>query len=204
MNQETLARITTLVGSKRIAEGVLRYLGSVREMPTVENIRKALNVTPTTARKIRAIAELSGDFLMDTMPVHMNNPHLVAGYLSDLKNAPTEHVVALSVASDNTLIRRHECSTGATNRATVDPCIVFSGPVQDKARSVIVAHNHPSGSVEFSHSDYDFTEQLVKAGRLLNIRVLDSIVISHRGIKSMRAERPEMFADPKPSQEPKA
>jgi len=204
MDKETLAQISTIVGSKRIAEGAVAYLSMCREIPDEGKVCRALHVSPLTARKICAVAALSGKFLLDTVPVHVNNPALVAGYLSDLKFAPTEHVVVLSVASDNTLIKRHECSSGASNRATVDPCTVFSGPVQDKARSIIVAHNHPSGSVEFSNSDYDFTEQLVKAGRLLNIRVLDSIVISHRGIKSMRAERPEMFAEPKPSQEPKA
>ena len=201
MNQEIVALITPIVGSRRIAEGAVEYLSTCREMPDEAKVCKALHVTPTTARKICAIAELSGKFLMDTMPVHVSNPYMVASRLSDLKYAPTEHVVVLSVASDNTLIKRHECSSGSCNRSTVDPCVVFSGPVQDKARSIIVAHNHPSGSIEFSNSDYDFTEQLVKAGHLLNIRVLDSIVISHRGMKSMRTERPEMFADPKPSQE---
>ena len=202
MSNETIELISTIVGSKRIAEGAVAYLSMCREMPDEAAVCKALHVTLITARKICAAAALSGQFLLDTVPVCLNNPARVASYLCDLKFAPTEHVVVLSVASDNTLIKRYECSTGATNRATVDPCIVFSGPVKDKARSIIVAHNHPSGNVEFSDSDYDFTEQLVKAGHILNIRVLDSIVISHRGVKSMHAERPEMFADPKPTQEP--
>lgn len=58
------------------------------------------------------------------------------------------------------------------------------------------AHNHPSGSLEFSKQDYLFFEGLADAGRLLNIRVLDSMVISRQGFVSMRHLAPEIFARP--------
>lgn len=63
----------------------------------------------------------------------------------------------------------------------------------DDAKYEIVAHNHPSGNLKFSENDYLFSEGLAETGRLLNIRFLDSMVISRRGFVSMRREYPEIF-----------
>jgi len=193
MNKELIKLMTTILGSKRIAEGAVAYLSMCRAVPSEEDVRKALRVNPLIARKIVAAVKLTGEFLLDTVPVSVRNPALVAAYLSDLKFAKTEHFVVLTVAADNTLIRRHECSSGSPVRTIVDSGTVLHSAIEDQARSIIVVHNHPSGSTEFSSNDYDFTKQLVKAGIILSIQVLDSIVITHRGLHSMRAERPEMF-----------
>lgn len=194
MNTETINAMTTLLGSKKVAECAVSYLARCRDVPTAEHVAKALHVPATTARKIVAAATMCSQFVLDTMPIKVSNPGLVAAYLSDLKNERVEHVVVLTAASDNTLIKRHECSTGSGSRAAVDPGVIFTHAVRDGARSVIVVHNHPSGSPKFSPDDYDFTRQLIAAGKVLNVHLLDSIVISRRGVSSMRAEAPDMFA----------
>ncbi|MGC1526007.1 MAG: JAB domain-containing protein, partial [Phormidesmis sp.] len=50
----------------------------------------------------------------------------------------------------------------------------------------IVGHNHPSGSLQPSDEDIQLTEQLIKAGQLLGIPVLDHIVVSGNGYTSIR------------------
>ena len=194
MNNEAVKAFSTILGGKRaLAECAVSFLARCRELPTAEEVRRGLNVPAATANKIVAAAGLSFSFLLDSMPIKVGNPGLVAAYLSDIKNAPTEHVVVLTVASDNTLIKRHECASGSGSRASVDPSSVYKFAMADGARGVIVAHNHPSGSARFSQGDYEFTEQLVSSGRIIGIRLLDSIVLSNRGVASMRAERPGMF-----------
>ena len=193
MNNEAVKAFGIILGSKSIAECAVAYLSRCRELPRVEEVVSALRVPARTAEKIVAAAGLSFNFLLDTMPIKVGNPGLVAAYLSDLKNAPTEHVVVLTVASDNTLIKRHECAAGSGSRASVDPGAVYKFAMEDGAHSVIIAHNHPSGCARFSQGDYEFTGQLIGSGRILGIRLLDSIVISNRGVVSMRAENPGMF-----------
>jgi DNA repair protein RadC len=197
MNNEAVETMRILLGGrncpKSLAECAVAYLARCRELPTAEEVVSALRVSNGMAEKIVASARMSFMFLLDTMPIKVGNPGLVAAYLSDLKNARTEHVVVLTVASDNTLIKRHECAAGSASRASVDPGAVYQLAIADGARSVIIAHNHPSGSARFSDGDYEFTEQLIESGRIVGIRLLDSIVISNRGVVSMRAEKPEMF-----------
>jgi DNA repair protein RadC len=64
---------------------------------------------------------------------------------------------------------------------------VFREPVRQGAAAVIVAHNHPSGDTTPSRQDIDVTEQLIAAGKLLDIDVLDHLIIGHTWI-SMRAQ----------------
>ena len=193
MNNEAVKAFSTILGSKRIAECAVAYLSRCRELPTVEAVASALHVPARTAGKIVAAAGLSFRFLLDTMPIKVGNPGLVAAYLSDLKNSTVEHVVVLTVASENTLIRRHDCAVGSGANVVVDPSAVYKFAIEDSARSVIVVHNHPSGSPRLSPGDYDFTQELINAGKVIGIRMLDSIVISNRGVMSMRAEKPDMF-----------
>lgn len=192
-NEATVKAFSTLLGSKSVAECAVAYLSRCREIPLVDDVMSALRVPFRTAEKIVAAAGLSFHFLLDTMPIKVGNPGLVAAYLSDLKNATVEHLVALTVSADNTLICRHECATGSGTRVSIDPSTLFKFALEDNARGIIVAHNHPSGSPKFSQGDYDFTRHLVEAGKVLGISLLDSVVISNRGVASMRNERPEMF-----------
>ena len=70
---------------------------------------------------------------------------------------------------------------GIVNRSLVHPREVFRRAITDNAAAIIVAHNHPSGSLEPSDEDHEVTRRLVEAGQLLGISVLDHLVISREG-----------------------
>jgi len=63
---------------------------------------------------------------------------------------------------------------------------VFKGAILSNAASIILAHNHPSGSLTPSAEDVAFTHEAVKAGDLLDIEVLDHLVFSDTDYISMR------------------
>ena len=65
---------------------------------------------------------------------------------------------------------------------------VFSNPLRERATAVIVAHNHPSGILIPSNDDINVTQRLLKAGELLGIRVLDHLIFSDEGFRSMLEE----------------
>jgi DNA repair protein RadC len=60
----------------------------------------------------------------------------------------------------------------------IDPATIFRRALLDNAEAIIVAHNHPSGCLQPSDEDTHFTESLRKAGKLLSIDLLDSIIFN--------------------------
>ena len=70
---------------------------------------------------------------------------------------------------------------GLLNSNQVHPREVFADPIVDRAAAIIVAHNHPSGTMEASPEDLAITRRLVKAGEILGIRVLDHLILSPDG-----------------------
>lgn len=66
------------------------------------------------------------------------------------------------------------------------PREVFADAITDRATSVILVHNHPSGTLEPSNQDILITKQLVEAGSILGINVLDHLIISKKGHLSMK------------------
>jgi len=77
-------------------------------------------------------------------------------------------------------------SIGMLDAAMMHPREVFKAAILANAARIIVAHNHPSGDPEPSDADYDMTERLVKAGEILGIEVLDSLVVAGRKVVSIR------------------
>jgi len=68
------------------------------------------------------------------------------------------------------------------------PREVFAGPLTDRAASVIICHNHPSGVAEPSKEDIKTTQQLVAAGILLGIPLRDHVIITGTGYFSFREQ----------------
>ena len=81
----------------------------------------------------------------------------------------------------NEIIGMEMISKGTLNASLVHPREVFKGALLANANALILAHNHPSGDVEPSSADKQVTERLVEAGRLLDVRILDHVIIGSKG-----------------------
>ena len=75
-------------------------------------------------------------------------------------------------------------SMGGTAATIVDVKMVFSGALLANAQSIILCHNHPSGTLCPSLQDDKLTRQLIEAGKLLDINVTDHIILSTSGYYS--------------------
>jgi len=69
----------------------------------------------------------------------------------------------------------------------VHPRDVFAGAIKDRAASVIIAHNHPSGYAKPSEADISTTQQLVAAGLILGIDLKDHVIVAKDEVFSFRA-----------------
>ncbi len=74
---------------------------------------------------------------------------------------------------------------GAVNRVNADPPDVFRMAIYKLAVKMILVHNHPSGSTELSKGDNEFTDRMLKVGKLINIEVLDHLIITEENYASL-------------------
>jgi len=75
---------------------------------------------------------------------------------------------------------------GSLNSASLRPAEIFKEAIRANAAALIVAHNHPSGDPTPSQEDLHVTRELVKAGQLLEIDVLDHLIIGHNRFTSLK------------------
>ncbi len=111
--------------------------------------------------------------------------HIIAPLLIDL---PHEEFWILLLNQANRVIGREQISLGGVNAAIVDPRIVFRKAIENKATSIALVHNHPSGNLRPSEPDLQLTKKLVEAGKLLDIAVLDHLIIGGQGYYSFMDE----------------
>jgi DNA repair protein RadC len=108
-------------------------------------------------------------------------------HLKFIRNKKQEYIVCLSLDSGNRLIARRVVTIGTLTSSLVHPREVFAGPLKDRAASVIVAHNHPSGDPHPSRKDIEATQQLIAGGILLGIPIRDHIIVSKEDCYSFRS-----------------
>jgi len=77
---------------------------------------------------------------------------------------------------------------GTLNESLVHPREIFQEALKQNACSVILAHNHPSGSNEPSQSDLEITRRIKDAGKIMGIEVLDHIIVT-------KGKKPYSFAE---------
>lgn len=109
-------------------------------------------------------------------------PERVADMVSRIvEGADREYLLAISLNEAKEPVGVEIIAIGSLNRAYVDVREVFKHAILTGASGLILAHNHPSGSLNPSEGDWQMTEKLRQAGSLLGIEVLDHIIIGDDG-----------------------
>lgn len=88
----------------------------------------------------------------------------------------------------NEVLGVYRLSRGSVAGTIVDPKLVFSVALKGLASVLILAHNHPSGTLKPSNADIDLTRKLVEGGKLLEIQIVDHIIVTRRGYYSFADE----------------
>lgn len=101
--------------------------------------------------------------------------NLLHGDISDL---PYEEFWVLLLNRANKLIAKKRISTGGVSGTVADPKLIYSSALESLASGIIVAHNHPSGSLTASKQDIELTKKLIQGGKMLDISLLDHLIIA--------------------------
>lgn len=116
-------------------------------------------------------------------------PETVFEYLHlEMAALEVEEFRVLLLNNANQLISSYTVSTGLVNETLVHPREIFKHAIRENASSVILVHNHPSNQSKPSSQDIEVTKQIVEAGKLLNIPVLDHIIVTSKEYFSFKEE----------------
>ena len=113
--------------------------------------------------------------------VSIRTPEDIAGVCSDLRGLAQECFQVLCLNTKNQVLDRILVSLGLVDASLVHPREVFRSAIVAGACAVVLVHNHPSGDPTPSAEDVRVTRQLVQAGEILDIKVLDHVIIGQPG-----------------------
>lgn len=102
--------------------------------------------------------------------------------MRDISDMAQEGFFVLTLNTKYKLLNRNLVTLGILNASLVHPREIFRKAIEDNAVAIVLCHNHPSGDVTPSPEDLRITRQLVEAGKILDIEVLDHVIIG-RGEK---------------------
>lgn len=144
---------------------------------TIDELKTIHGLGPVKACEIIACFELGRRMLKGKKSSILLSPKDVWERMEDIRGSKKEHFVVFYLDSRNQEIQREIISVGTLNESLVHPREVFEGAIKNNASSIIIAHNHPSGGLEPSQADIEITKKLIHAGKILDIKIIDHIIV---------------------------
>jgi DNA repair protein RadC len=146
-----------------------------------QRLSQTADIPLTKACQIIASLELGRRFYArqsSGQPVHIRNAKQAFQHLRDIGRSQKEQLRGLYLNSRYQVVHDEVISVGSLTSNIVHPREVFQPAIERGAVAIILAHNHPSGRLEPTSADVHITEQLIAAGKVLGIELLDHLVIT--------------------------
>jgi DNA repair protein RadC len=145
---------------------------------TIDDVKAIKGIGEAKATTVFAALEFwRRKFTKQAAPL-IDSPEKAAAQLDHIRNKKQEHFVVLTLDGARRLISNRVIFIGTLTSSLVHPREVFSSAIEDRAASIIIAHNHPSGMLDISEQDRKVTEIIRQAGELLGIRLDDHIIVA--------------------------
>ncbi len=99
-----------------------------------------------------------------------------------------EHFILITLNGASHIIRKEVIFIGTLNQSLVHPREIFRPAILDNSAGIIIAHNHPSGTLHASRADISLTDRLKDVSKLIGIELLDHVIVTTLGHYSMSDE----------------
>jgi len=178
-------------GTLELADDLVSSFESARDLAlaSVERLCRVSGVGVARASRVMAAIELGRRVLKSSRGDRktVRCPADAAGMvMEDMMNLDREHFRVMLLDSKNAVISVETVSIGTVNASIVHPREVLIPALEKSATSIILVHNHPTGSVSPSREDILITRRFEKCGRILGIDVVDHIIIGDNNYVSMK------------------
>ena len=155
---------------------------------SAKDLERIKGLGPAKRAELVAVLELARRALTEQLKERtvFDTPHAVSDYLRlHLGQRPYEVFAVIFLDAQNRMLALEELFRGTLTQTSVYPREVVIRALHHSAASVVLAHNHPSGSVQPSRADEYLTQNLKSALALLDIRVLDHVIVAQGQALSM-------------------
>lgn len=166
-----------------LAGDVLKSVEQNFHSISTDTFMKVHGIGVVKAAQITAAIELAKRFISRD-GTRITSPGDVLSLVDDLKNKQQEHFITLTVDGGSNLIQKRTVFIGTVNKSIIHPREVFADAITDRAASIFLVHNHPSGNVEPSDNDINVTKCLVEVGHIVGIEVMDHIIVGRNAYYS--------------------
>ncbi|MBI5303760.1 MAG: DNA repair protein RadC [Chloroflexi bacterium] len=187
-NAHEVLQVLLGVGDAILPGRLLQEFGSVREVVRASD-GYLLNVRGMTERRVAALRaavrlnELAQ--VLDETPI-VKSPADAAQLLTDMRLLEQEEMRVVLFDTKNHVRRIVTVYRGSLHTTVIRVAELFAEAIRAKAAAMIVAHNHPSGDPSPSPEDVAVTREIVNAGKLLDIDVLDHLVLGGNKFVSLK------------------
>jgi DNA repair protein RadC len=116
----------------------------------------------------------------------VNGPRQAFRQVKHLTRVKKENLIGLYLDAQNGLLVRETISVGSLNTTRTHPREILYPAVAHLALGFILVHNHPSGCLEPSREDVEFTRSVRQAGEVMGIELYDHLIVARAGYTSLR------------------
>jgi DNA repair protein RadC len=167
-----------------------RTLRGVLEAPA-EELQQIAGIGAASAFGIKLVQEVAREFLKARIlekPFYRSSQEVYDYLYHAMRDLKKETFKVIYLNSQNQILDTVDLSEGTVNSSSVSPREVIEGAIKSHGTALIFVHNHPSGNPEPSTNDKSLTRELVYAGKIMRLRVLDHIVIGDNRYFSFAGE----------------
>lgn len=168
-----------------IARKVQQLLSKGPHAVTHEALIQIKGVNEVTSCKILSAFELAKRHLIRYSEPILSLEDMLAR-LHDLRSKQQEHFICMTLDGGQRMIAQRTVTIGTLKMVMAHPREVYADAIADRAASILVAHNHPSGDPNPSSNDISLTQQLAAAGHIIGIELYDHIIITKQAHFSYR------------------
>lgn len=161
-------------------------LNFLREI-SLEQLKNIKGIGKVKAIQIKAVCELTSRMgkPLNSNKITIRSAKDVYKIMQEMRFLKREKVKVIILNIKNIVQKIIDISFGATNSAIIDPKDVLAEAVKMEAPKIILVHNHPSGDITPSKSDYEVTDRIYECAELMGITLLDHIIISKDNYQSI-------------------
>jgi DNA repair protein RadC len=178
---------------KTPAKEAIKRFGTLRgvlEAP-IEELEKIDGIGPHNAFGIKLVQEVAREFLRAKIidkPFYSSSREIFDYLYHAMRGLKKEVFKVVYLTGQNQIIEAEDLSEGTISSSAVAPREVIEGAIKYNAAALVFVHNHPSGNPQPSTSDMSLTRELVYAGKVMQIKVLDHIIIGENRYYSFAGE----------------
>lgn len=184
--EQTAIDISNIILSK--INNNLRELQDI----TLAEFMNIRGIGKVKAIQLKAVCELTKRMsrpINDTKIQIKNTKDIANVFMDELRHEKREVVKLVLLNTRNIIMKIVDISYGGTSSAQVDPKDILAEAIKIGAPKILLVHNHPSGNPDPSFADFEITERIEKASKIMGIELIDHIVIGDGSYESIFLKR---------------